>query len=139
MKTIFVCTGNTCRSPLAESYARSLYNRNEFESRGIMVGSSEVSRESQRIIEEHVLPEPSAPKQLTAEDVEGNLLLTMTESHKMHIKQLFPEADVHTLAEYTTGEAGDVADPFGGSGPVYDSAFNEIKHYINLLHKGESS
>lgn len=139
MKTIFVCTGNTCRSPLAESYAKSLYDGIQFESRGIMVGSSDISKESRRIIEENNLPEATVPEQLSQGDIDGNLLLTMTASHKMHIKQLFPDANVYTLAEYTTGTSQDVADPFGGSAPIYDYAFNEIKQYINLLDKGESS
>lgn len=139
MKTIFVCTGNTCRSPLAESYAKSLYNRDDFESRGIMVVSSEISAHSKRIIDDNTLPQPSTPKQLTEDDIDGSLLLTMTESHKMHIKQLFPDANVYTLGEYTTGDATDIADPFGGNGAQYDAVFTEIKHFINLLDKGESS
>ena len=139
MKTIFVCTGNTCRSPLAESYAKSIYKGDAFESRGIMVGSSEISGESKRIIEENDLPVPTSPAQLSADDIEGNLLLTMTENHKMHINHLFPEAKVYTLGEYTTGETDDVADPFGGDSAMYDSAFTEIKSYINLLDKGDES
>ena len=139
MKIIFVCTGNTCRSPLAESYAKSLYNSKVFESRGIMVVSSDISEHSKNIIDKNGLPRPSTPEQLRKEDIDGNLLLTMTEPHKMYIEQSFPGVNVYTLSEYTTGESKDVSDPFGGTGEDYAAMFKEIKQYLNLLGKGESS
>lgn len=35
MKLIFVCTGNTCRSPLAESIAKKLMPNDDIQSRGL--------------------------------------------------------------------------------------------------------
>jgi arsenate reductase len=36
MRTLFVCTGNTCRSPLAERLARQLYPEHHWESAGVI-------------------------------------------------------------------------------------------------------
>lgn len=36
MRTLFVCTGNTCRSPLAERLARQLYPEHHWESAGVL-------------------------------------------------------------------------------------------------------
>jgi arsenate reductase (thioredoxin) len=36
MRTLFVCTGNTCRSPLAERLARRLYPEHQWESAGVL-------------------------------------------------------------------------------------------------------
>lgn len=133
MKIIFVCTGNTCRSPLAESYAKTIHTGKDFESRGIMVTSDEISRESLRIIENENLAKPTAPVQLSESDIEDSLLLTMTYGHKAHILQLYPDANVKLLSEHTTGTLKDVMDPFGGSSGVYDEVFKELKHYIDRL------
>lgn len=133
MKIIFVCTGNTCRSPLAESYAKTVHSDKDFESRGIMVISDEISRESLRIIEREHLDQPTEPKQLSANDIEDNLLLTMTNGHKAHIVQMYPTANVKLLSEHTVGESHDVMDPFGGNGHIYDEVFKELRHYIDRL------
>ncbi|HJE20310.1 low molecular weight phosphatase family protein [Aliicoccus persicus] len=133
MKIIFVCTGNTCRSPLAESYAKTIHSNKNFESRGIMVTSDEISRESLRIIESESLAQPTEPKQLNANDIEDSLLLTMTNGHKAHIEQMYPDANVKLLSEHTYGTLNDVMDPFGGNSHIYDEVFKELKDYIDRL------
>jgi arsenate reductase len=39
MRVLFVCTGNTCRSPMAERLARQLYPQQHFESAGVIPAS----------------------------------------------------------------------------------------------------
>lgn len=134
MKIIFVCTGNTCRSPLAESYAKSKHDNMQFESRGLMVVGREISQHSLNIINEEQLAPSTTPQQLSVGDINHSLLLTMTEQHKMHIKAMFPSANVMTLSEHTVGETKDVSDPYGGSRQAYDEVFNELKHYIDALN-----
>lgn len=128
---IFVCTGNTCRSPLAESYMKTLTDL-PVESRGLFVTSSVVNENSKKIIQENNLVSPTTPKQLTYEDTLGSTILVMTEGHKYQVKKLNADADVHLLSEYA-GESGDIMDPFGGNIDMYNHTFNEIKNYIDRI------
>nr|WP_068128564.1 hypothetical protein [Nosocomiicoccus ampullae] len=129
---IFVCTGNTCRSPLAESYAKTVTDR-EVESRGLFVTSNQVSPYSEEIIQRENYSPSTLPKQLTYEDTLDNTLLVMTKSHYIQVKMLNEDADVHLLSEYA-GESGDVLDPFGGNMDDYTRVFHQMKQYIDKIN-----
>lgn len=129
---IFVCTGNTCRSPLAESYAKTMYEDFTFSSRGLFVMSRETSINSLKIIEREHLYFPSLPKQLSLEDIENAVLLTMTEDHKRQILNQEPQAKVLTIGE-AAGEYQDVSDPFGGSESDYEYTFSELRRLIDKI------
>ncbi|KKK35161.1 hypothetical protein WN59_05935 [Salinicoccus sediminis] len=134
MKIIFICTGNTCRSPLAESYARTKFDGGEFESRGLMAFSGETSSETIDIIERESLVPPSGPSQLRPEDVADSLLLTMTEEHKMMVIQRYPGADVRMISEFAEGTKKPIADPYGGSAKEYELVYNQLKSYIDKFN-----
>ena len=106
---LFVCTGNTCRSPLAEGLFREMIKR---EGLAITVKSAGVSAMSGASISSHsqtVLREKGAgdgygssrmlDRQLAEE---AELILTMTASHKRRVLSRFPETAgrVYTLKEY---------------------------------------
>lgn len=133
MKIIFVCTGNTCRSPLAESYAKTQYDTLNviFESRGLMVHPGEVNSISRAIVERENLAAPSDPAPLTEEDAEEALLLVMTEAHRRAVKDQFPSADVQMISEFAEGYQEDVLDPFGGSVEDYERTFIQLKGFID--------
>ncbi|AKG74800.1 hypothetical protein [Salinicoccus halodurans] len=131
MKIIFVCTGNTCRSPLAESYAKTKFPDVEFASRGLMVIAGETNRFTLDIIERESLVPPSSPEQLRTGDTEDALLLTMTEEHKMAIQQRFPGADVKMISEFSDGSEVPILDPYGGSAKEYELVYNQLKSYID--------
>ncbi|MGO1922940.1 MAG: low molecular weight phosphatase family protein [Jeotgalicoccus sp.] len=131
---IFVCTGNTCRSPLAESYARMKYPHMDISSRGLYVVSSDTSSQSLSIIEAAELPVPSKPEQLTKEDIENSTLLVMGDSHKNAIIERFPEADVQLVSEYAGDENKNIPDPYGGTTVQYEEVFIYLKKYIDKFN-----
>ncbi|MDO5359770.1 MAG: low molecular weight phosphatase family protein [Jeotgalicoccus sp.] len=133
-KIIFVCTGNTCRSPLAESYARMKYPHMDISSRGLYVTSSETSSKSLSIIEKAGLPVPSKPEQLTRDDTENSMLLVMGDSHKSIIQEHFPEAEVKLISEYAEGGAENIPDPYGGNARQYENVFMHLKKYIDKFN-----
>ncbi|MFC3418855.1 low molecular weight phosphatase family protein [Salinicoccus hispanicus] len=133
MRVIFVCTGNTCRSPLAESYAKTQFNTGDvvFESRGLMVQPGEVSSISQAIVARENLVMPSTPAPLTEEDAGGALLLVMTDAHRRAVMGEFPSADVRMISEFAEGYQEDVLDPYGGSMEDYERTFKQLKSFID--------
>ncbi|MFB9860834.1 low molecular weight phosphatase family protein [Salinicoccus siamensis] len=133
MRIIFVCTGNTCRSPMAESYAKARFKDKDivFESRGVMAGDTTINDRSAAIIDRENLERPSAPHQLTAADTADSLLLVMTASHKDVVGRQFPEADVRMISEYAGEGVEDVMDPYGGTMDDYEVTFVQLKKFID--------
>lgn len=145
MKILFVCTGNTCRSPMAEGILNSLAKERgldvKAESAGLFVlesaGPSEyaikAAAENGIDISAHKSCQLSQDKAR-----EADLILTMTMTHKMLIEQAFPDfaSKVYTLIEYVCeSEITDIADPFGGDLNVYKLCFDSMYKYICMLVK----
>ncbi len=134
MRIIFVCTGNTCRSPLAESIAKSLSDAHDFTSRGLSAfDGAPVSQHSRTLIHQHGLPEPSPAQQFSQQDADVDLIVTMSADHKRYIELMYPEANVYTLSEYAAGETRNINDPYGGELRDYERVYDEIEHYVRQL------
>ncbi|MBI5973814.1 low molecular weight protein arginine phosphatase [Staphylococcus caledonicus] len=134
MKITFVCTGNTCRSPIAESIAKRLLKNDEVNSRGLFASNGQaITPEALEVILENDLPEPSTAQQFSEEDLQSDLILTMTENHKQQLKSLYGnQAHIYQLSEYV-GETMDIDDPFGGSIDTYRETFNQLYYLIDKL------
>ena len=83
-KIIFVCTGNTCRSPMAEGYLKSK-NRKDLEvlSRGLAADGSPVSENSMLSMKELGIDiSDHISKQLSFSDVDSSsIFICMSSSH----------------------------------------------------------
>lgn len=106
---LFVCTGNTCRSPLAEGLCRKMAKELglDIEVRSAGVAAMDgvaVSRHSSDILQAKGASEGMTASQSVREDTVAwaDLILTMTMSHKRSVIQRYPQAvdKVFTLKEY---------------------------------------
>ncbi len=131
-KILFVCTGNTCRSPMAQEIFNSLARKEglglEAYSAGIAAFSGqEASKNSQLAMEELGLDIAGHRAKKVASLEEYDLVLTMSNSHK---RALGSSPKVYGLKEYVVGLEEDVEDPFGGDLNVYRASRNELYDLI---------
>lgn len=140
---MFVCTGNTCRSPVAEYLFNQAAEKNNLgyfaTSAGISAFDGRPASLNSKIIMEENNIDISKFKssQLTLEMVEeADLILTMSELHKSSILNSVPNAKsrVFTLTEYVN-ELGDIPDPYSGNLNEYRNCFKQINSIVNKIVK----
>ncbi|MDM5190941.1 low molecular weight protein arginine phosphatase [Bacillus sp. DX4.1] len=142
-RVLFVCTGNTCRSPMAEALLRH-YGEEQFEvkSAGVFASAgSDASLHVKDALAKKGISITHASQQVTEEILQwADTILTMTESHKQLLLQYHPNAGekVHTLYGFVEGTNKDISDPFGGSLSIYQSTLAEMEKLVQTLLKKHS-
>lgn len=144
---LFVCTGNTCRSSMAEILFKEILKREKLDdkvkvkSSGTSVYSSlPASDNAIEAVRELGLDLTGHRSQKVNIELlrEADLILTMTRAHKNHILNIIPDARnrVFTLVEYATdGKEQDILDPFGYDLETYKKCRDEIMKYLEMVVK----
>lgn len=142
MNVLFVCTGNICRSPLAEVLLRREAAARGLD--GIQVASAgtgawdgaPASEGAYLIGLEHDLDLSAHRARLLTRDMvrQARLVLTMSRHQRARVQELEPEARVVLLGEYAgrMGPEAEVSDPFGGDLDVYRSTFAELEELVRV-------
>lgn len=140
-KLIFVCTDNTCMSPMAETIFRNENHELDLEvsSRGLVVLFTEpVNPKSETVLATHgLIMSNHTSHQFKAEEVDAEtLILTMNTVQKRRLAiDFFINDNVYTLPEFA-GVHGDVDDPYGKEIEEYEACYNRLQELMqNVIYR----
>jgi protein-tyrosine-phosphatase len=142
-RILFVCSGNTCRSPLAEVIARQLLPpRLDFQVEIASAGASALngspaSQYALDVARAHGLDLTAhRSRPLSAALVrEADLIVTMGNRHRETVGTLEAGALEHTylLTNFSDHKLGEIPDPIGGDRDTYERTYLVIRECVEAM------
>ncbi|MFL5508759.1 MAG: low molecular weight protein arginine phosphatase [Gemmatimonadaceae bacterium] len=142
MNLLFVCSGNTCRSPMAEALARKIAERRgiadvSVSSAGTNAWDNIPATDEALLVgmERGVDLTSHRARKLTPAIVsEADLIFVMTPGHLEQVKQLGGRGKVHVIDEYASGSANQgIIDPYGGDLDAYRQTADVLERELEKL------
>ncbi len=136
MKILFVCTGNTCRSPMCSAIVNDQRTPFSALSAGLFASSEPISQNAADALRlAGILSTDENPyadhrsHTVSHEDMEwADVVVGVSDAHEAELKRRFP-AFAGKIRSLPIG----ISDPYGGSLAVYENCLEEIHQAVTML------
>lgn len=137
MKLIFVCEGNTCRSPMMEFAFKDhleLQYKNgiEVESRGISAEGGSLSPYAQTVLIAHgIAYDAKQPEKFTADDyVSADVIIAVTDDIARRLVESYGRNKIFALSEIADAE---ISDPCGKGLEEYEKTYRAVSASLPFI------